>query len=398
MVAAFEAIVGVAHVERPTALRLSGASVASIVRPKHAHELAACLRVAAEAELAVVAHGAGTRQFLGNPLSVASCIRLDLGRISERIEIDADEGIATLDAGVRVGDLAGRLEALGKTSVLSELTPEGTVGGALASDPLRPDGSLDRRLANEVLGIEVALANGELAFAGGRVVKNVTGFDLVRLYCGSLGTLGVITRATLRLRAAPERERIAVARFPSLEVGIEAFASCAAPVGPASAALIPDDSGVQLVTRLVGDARAVEQHATRIPGDEVPPERWEQLRRSLATPPPAGRARVRLSARPSDVADLCLAAAGAVGVASLRVVLPSVGSVVAEVQDSALPRLFEVAERLDALFFAERAPDAGPAPCDVFGPPPGSLALMRALKTRFDPRRVLAPGRFVGGI
>jgi glycolate oxidase FAD binding subunit len=80
------------------------------------------------------------------------------------------------------------------------------------------------------------------------------------------------------------------------------------------------------------------------------------------------------------------------------VVLPSAGSVVAEVDDSELPRLFETADRLDALFFAERAPDAGPAPCDVFGPPPGSLALMRALKTRFDPRRVLAPGRFVGGI
>lgn len=398
MIAAFEAIVGVAHVERPAALRLGGAGVSGIVRPKHARELAACLRVAAEAELAVVAHGAGTRQHLGNPLAAASCLRLDLGRISERIEIDADEGIATLDAGVRVGELARRLGPLRKTSLLAELAPEGTVGGALASDPLRPEWSLDRRLANEVLGIEVALANGELAFAGGRVVKNVTGFDLARLYCGSLGTLGVITRATVRLRAAPERERIAVARFPSLEAGIQAFSSCAASVAPVGAALIPDGSGVQLVTRIVGDARAVEQHVERIPGDEVPRERWERLRFSLATPPPAGRARVRLSARPSDALDLCLATAGAVGLASLRAVLPSAGSVVAEVNDSELPRLYEAAERLDALFVAERAPDAGPAPCDVFGPPPGSLALMRALKTRFDPRRVLAPGRFVGGI
>ncbi len=88
----------------------------------------------------------------------------------------------------------------------------------------------------------------------------------------------------------------------------------------------------------------------------------------------------------------------AAGAASIRAVYPLAGSVVGEIEDAALPRVFGVAERLDALLSAERAPGAGPAPCDVFGPPPSSLALMREVKARFDPRRVLAPGRFVGGI
>ncbi len=395
---AFEAIVGVAHVERSTGLRLSGARVSAAVRPGNAHELAACLRAASEAGMAVVACGAGTRQHLGNPLDTVECIALELGRIREHVEIDPDEGIATLDAGLRLGDLARRLAACGKTSLLADLPPDGTIGGALAADPFVPDWTLDRRLPNEVLGIEIALANGELTSAGGRVVKNVTGFDLVRLYCGSLGTLGVITRATVRLRAVPECERIVCARFPSLEAGIRAFARVAISTEPVAAALRPDGAGVELLYRLTGGAKAVELRAAQIPGETAPLERWLRVRSDLATPPGAGRARVRLSARPSDVEALCRAVIEAAGAASIRAVYPLAGSVVGEIEDAALPRVFGVAERLDALLSAERAPGAGPAPCDVFGPPPSSLALMREVKARFDPRRVLAPGRFVGGI
>jgi len=395
---AFEAIVGVAHVERPSGPRLAGARVAAIVRPGNARELAACLRAASDAGTSIVAYGAGTRQHLGNRLDVVECVRLELGRICERVEVEPDEGIATFDAGVRIGELARAVAACGKTSGLSDLAPDGTVGGALAADPFGPDWTLDRQLRNELLGLEIALANGELTSAGGRVVKNVTGFDLVRLYCGSLGTLGVITRATVRLRAAPESERIVRAHFASLEAGVRAFASAERSTELEAAALRPDESGVELLCRLSGNARAVELLASQMPGESAPLERWHRVRAELATPPGSGRVRVRLSARPSDVAALCRAAAEAVGSSALRGVYPLAGSLVADVDDADLSRLSAVAERLDALFFAERAPGAGPTPYDVFGPPPSSLALMRALKTRFDPRRTLAPGRFVGGI
>ena len=395
---AFEAIVGVAHVERPADVRLGGARVEAIVRPANAHELAACLRAAGEAKLAVVARGGGTRQHLGNPLDTETCIRLELERIAAHVDVDPDEGIATLDAGARVGELAARLEACGKTSLLSDLRADGTIGGALAADPFGPDWTLDRRLPNDVLGLEIALANGELTVAGGRVVKNVTGFDLVRLYCGSLGTLGVITRATFRLRAVPECERIVCARFPSIEAGVGAFASCAVSSEPAAAALRPDGGGAELLCRVVGDARDVEHRAAQLPGESAPSDAWPRARTALATPPGAGLARARLSARRSDVAALCAAAADAVGADTLLGVYPLAGSIVVEVADALLPRVCEAAARVDALFVAERAPGAGPAPCDVYGAPPGSLALMRAVKARFDPQRVLAPGRFVGGI
>jgi len=395
---AFEAIVGVAHVERPDSLWLAGARVVGVVRPANARELAACLRAASSAGTAIVACGAGTRQHFGNPLDARECVRLELGRIDTTVELDPDEGIATLDAGVHIGELAVRAAACAKTSGFSSLPPGGTIGGALAADPFTPDWTLDRRLPNEVLGVDMALANGELTTAGGRVVKNVTGFDLVRLYCGSLGTLGVITRATVRLRAAPECERVVSARFPSVELGVQAFARASLAGEPAAAALRIDGAGAELLCRFVGDEKAVSVQAARLPCDEVSFEAWARLRTELGTAPTPGRARVRVSARPSDVARLCRAVADVVGAEALHSVFPLAGSVVAEVEDAALPRVAAEAERLDAVFLAERAPGAGPAPCDAFGAPPSSLALMRSVKTRFDPRRVLAPGRFVGGI
>jgi glycolate oxidase FAD binding subunit len=168
--AAFEAIVGAAHVERPAGARLAGARVEAIVRPADALELAACLRAAAEARLPVVACGHGTRQHLGNPLDSEECARLELGRIAGHLDVNPEEGVASADAGVRIGELRARLDACGKTSLLTDLPADGSVGGALAADPFGADWTLDRRLGNELLGVEAALANGELAVAGGRVV------------------------------------------------------------------------------------------------------------------------------------------------------------------------------------------------------------------------------------
>ena len=107
---------------------------------------------------------------------------------------------------------------------------------------------------------------------------------------------------------------------------------------------------------------------------------------------------MRLGARPSDVAILCHGLAAAAGAAAPRLALPRSGTVFGLVENAALPAVVELAERAGAVFALERARGAGPAPCDAFGAPPPALELMRALKARFDPARVLSPGRFVAGI
>jgi len=394
----FEAIVGAAHVARPEAQSLCGARVEAVVRPGSAQEVAACLRAATESKLAIVPVGGGSKLGFGNPLDTSVCIRLELARLGEHAELDPDEGIAELDAGVPLAEVARRAAAVGKTTTLDPLHDGATVGGAIAVDPVSPEASLDARLRGDLLGLEVALANGELTRAGGRVVKNVTGFDLVRLYCGSFGTLGVITRAIVRLRAAPERIAVTRARFASLEAALEAFA-VAPPAGAgASAAVRPTDAGAELLTRFAASAAEVEAQLARAAGEPAEVEVWSSLRAELARPPAAGTARVRLGARPSDVAILCHGLGAAAGPAALRLALPRSGIVFAAVENAALAEVAGLAERAGAAFALERPHGAGAAPCDAFGAPPPALDLMRGLKARFDPARVLSPGRFVAGI
>lgn len=394
----FEAIVGAAHVSRPDAETLCGARVLASVRPGSAAEVAACLRAASESGVAVVPVGGGSKLGFGNPLDTPVCIRLELGRLCEHARLDPDEGVAELDAGVPLEALARSAAALGKATLLDPLHAGATVGGAIAVDPVSPEASLDSRLRNELLGLEVALANGEVTRSGGRVVKNVTGFDLVRLYCGSFGSLGVITRAIVRLRAAPERVAVTRARFASLDAALEAFARAAA-AGPAlTAAALETEGGAELLSRVAGSAAEVDAQLARAPGEPVELDAWSRLRAELARPPAPGNARVRVCARPSDVAFLCHGLAVAAGEGAPLLALPRAGIVFARVETRALASVAAFAERAGATFALERAPGAEPAACDAFGAPPPALALMRALKARFDPARVLSPGRFVARI
>ncbi len=394
----FEAIVGAEHVSRPEAQTLCGARVEAIVRPASGAEVAACLRAASESRLALVPVGGGSKLGFGNPLDTRACIRLELGRLREHARLDPDEGVAELDAGVPLEALARSAAALGKTTLLDPLHAGATVGGAIAVDPVSPEASLDARLRNELLGLEVALANGELTHSGGRVVKNVTGFDLVRLYCGSFGALGVITRAIVRLRAAPETVALTRASFASRDAAFEAFAQALLAGPTASAALVAAGGGAELLFRFAGSAAEVDAQLARAPGDPVPLAAWSRLRTELARPPTRGTARVRLGARPSDVAVLCRGLAVAAGEAAPELALPRAGIVFGRVETRALAEVAAFAERAGATFALECAPGAEPAGCDAFGAPPPALALMRALKARFDPARVLSPGRFVAGI
>jgi len=141
----------------------------AIVRPANAREVAACLRAARDEGVAIVAVGSGSRQHFGNPLDAPDCVELELARLTAHVDVDGDEGIATLDAGVKLGELTRRASGCAKTSVLDDLPAGRDAGRALAADPFGPDWTLGRRLKNEVLGVEIALTNGEVVTAGGRV-------------------------------------------------------------------------------------------------------------------------------------------------------------------------------------------------------------------------------------
>jgi glycolate oxidase FAD binding subunit len=393
-VSGFESVVGAAHVAQGPG-EIDGVAIEAVVSPASAEQVAACVKLAADLRVALVARGGGSKLHWGNPLAAKRAVLLDTARLLEPFELRADEGVAILGAGVRLAQLADRLSAQGKLCLLEPLHAGATVGGAIAADPIAPEYALDRRLRSDLLGIEVVLAGGQIARAGGQVVKNVTGFDLVRLYCGSLGTLGVITRASVRLRALPERVRILARSYPDVASGLAgAGALRAAGVEPAGAALRPTPNGVELVWRLAGSDAAVARAAARFPGEDAPVAAWETVRREVVGADAGDRVALRLAARPTDGAPLCAALRAQGG--TLRVALPLAGIVFGELPASGLEPLLGAASSAGWALFVERAPLALRRRIDVFGPEPAGLALMRALKRRFDPDGRLAPGRFAG--
>src|SRR5712692_7631628 len=202
------ALVGQEHV-RPAspADAVAGVQPKLIVDPGTEKELAEVLRLSNEAGLAVIPRGGGTKPRWGNPPSRADLI-LSTARLSAIIEHAWADLTVTVEAGCTIQRLQETLAQHGQRLALDPLWPEKTtVGGVLSTND---SGGLRLRfgaLRDLIIGVTIALPDGTLASSGGKVVKNVAGYDLPKLVTGALGTLGVITRAVFRLHPLPRNTR-----------------------------------------------------------------------------------------------------------------------------------------------------------------------------------------------
>jgi glycolate oxidase FAD binding subunit len=391
----FEGIVGASGVRRLQGEALDGVPIETSVHPRSPAEVASCLAAAGSHRIALVVRGGGTKQGWGNRARADALVRLELGALREPLELQPEEGIATVAAGVRVDAVEEAAGAHGMRTLLDASRAGATVGGTIACDPVGLEYGLDRRLRGDLLGLEVALPNGTLTKCGGQVVKNVTGFDLVRLYCGSLGTLGVITRATLRVRPQPAAARVLVRECVSLEAAHAASAELVAErVEPSGVAIVSAPSP-RLIWKIEGIPDDVAVRAARVRAEIGSESDWGALAQRIAEPAP-GSVRVRLGGRSSDTLALARALEEQAGSTALVALLPLVGVAWADVPASSVGLIFEQCARAHWLLWVECADPDLKERTDVFGPEPAALPLMRTLKQRFDPEGVLAPGRFCG--
>src|SRR5438270_5491519 len=178
-----------------------------IVEPATEQQLAAALRLAHESKLAVIPRGGGTKLSWGNPPSRADLL-LSTARLNRVLEHAWADLTVTIGAGCTIQTLQQTLAQHGQRLALDPLWPEkATVGGILSTND---SGALRLRfgaLRDLIIGVTIALPDGTLASSGGKVVKNVAGYDLPKLATGALGTLGVITRAVFRLHPLPHNLR-----------------------------------------------------------------------------------------------------------------------------------------------------------------------------------------------
>src|SRR5918995_3057509 len=196
-------IVGEEHAREATSEdAVDGVGPSFVAEPGSVEETSELLRFAAEEGLAVSPRGGGTKASLGNPPRELDLI-LSTVRMDEVIEHVPGDQVVRVQAGIRLRDLQERLA--GSDQMLGIDPPEegATVGGAVAANSTGPRRYRYGTIRDLIIGITVILSDGTVAKAGGKVVKNVAGYDLSKLFTGSLGTLGVIANANFRLHPRP---------------------------------------------------------------------------------------------------------------------------------------------------------------------------------------------------
>jgi glycolate oxidase FAD binding subunit len=418
---------------------VAGVAPSFVAVPASLAECSAVLHAAAAARLTVSFRGAGTHLAWGDPPSRCDLV-VATTAMNRVLEHAAGDLIATVQAGVTLGDLRPLLAAAGQRLALDP--PSGsraaarTVGGVIATaaaGPLRLRYGTPRDL---LIGITVVRADGTVARAGGKVVKNVAGYDLGKLFAGSYGTLGLVAEATFRLHPLPAATAWVTMDCADAQAAAAAMrAAVQSPLSPSAAEISRPRRGVPLRTAVLveGTAEGVAERAGRMrdllgPAASLVPEPpwWGRMPQAVAGraagPSGAPETLVRIAFWPGALADVLGSIDAAASAAGLDV---AVGGSAAGVLHAAItaeaspPDVAAFVTRLRGLVSGAGSGDgssavpagAGPpargsvvvlsapgpvrAAVDCWGPMPGAK-LMRAVKEQFDPEHRLAPGRLAG--
>ena len=187
-----------------------------LAEPGSVEEVAEVLRAADAAGLRTVARGGGTKLGWGNPPDGVELV-LSTARLGRVLEHAAGDLVTRVQAGVRLADLQAELAPAGQLLGLDPPEAEATVGGIVAANASGPRRLRYGTVRDLLIGVTVVLADGTVAHAGGKVVKNVAGYDLGKLYTGSLGTLGVVVEAIFRLHPVPAAAAVVAAEVEGPE-------------------------------------------------------------------------------------------------------------------------------------------------------------------------------------
>src|ERR687897_917800 len=246
-------IVGEEHAREATSEdAVDGVAPSFVAEPGSVEETSELLRFAAEEGLAVSPRGSGTKASLGNPPRELDLI-LSTVRMDEVIEHVPGDQVVRVQAGTKLEDLQERLA--GSDQMLGIDPPEtksgATVGGVVAANSSGPRRHRYGTIRDLIIGITVVLSDGTVAKAGSKVVKNVAGYDLSKLFTGSLGTLGIIAQANFRLHPIPEAARTVAVSLQSPQEAQEAAQAIMHSQVEAAAVELHWDDEVRLLTVLV---------------------------------------------------------------------------------------------------------------------------------------------------
>ena len=350
--------------------KIEGAPEGIHVAPRTVDDVARVLRWATESGTPVRVWGGGTRQKLGHP--PAPGIVLSTSRLSDIEVWEPDDLTVVAGAGIGVAELESRLGEKSQTAVLPERPGAATLGGVLATGraSLRRARLLGPR--ERVLEVTMVTGDGRVVRSGGRVVKNVSGFDLHRAAIGAFGSLGVIVQVCLKLWPVPRASATISHADP------ESVSRITRPL-----ALLETNEAWQLfawgtptdIDEIVAKTEGEGRAGLHWPEDPRGSYRW------LLRVPPGRTAEAALRVRPwrflaiHGSGELRLSSEDIEGATDLRGWAEDIGG---------------------SLVLVDHPGED--APLDPWGLPPSTLDLQRRLIAEFDPARIVNPGRLPGGL
>ncbi len=389
---------------------VAGVPARYVASPATTEEVSEVLRLATEHDLRVVARGAGTKLDWGAAPTGLDLV-LDTTRISGVVEHAAGDLVVVVLAGTPVETLQATLADSGQQLALDVAEDGATVGGVVATNTSGPRRMLYGTLRDLLIGVTFVRSDGVVAKAGGKVVKNVAGYDFGKLLIGSYGTLGLVTQVAFRLHPLPMASRVLSAEFRDAEeAGRVAAELTNSQVVPSAVEVDqPADGPVTVTVLIEGTEDGVSKRAavtaqmlgTGVVDGQAPPwfgrypfDASADVGLKLTTEItglPKLLTAVRHAADRHGVPIGVRGSATGVLYAALRAgTKPE--AVAAVVEDLRL-----AAGSYGGSVVVLTAPAAVRDAIDMWGPVPG-LDLMRRLKDQLDPDHRLAPGRFVGGI
>jgi glycolate oxidase FAD binding subunit len=449
-------IVGAAHVvddpRELAAYELDGLSPSVAARPGTPGEIAELVKFAATENLAVIPSGARTKLGIGMPPSRYD-LAIDMARLDRVISHDPGDLTLSVESGISVSKLATALAEHNQFLPLEvPFHDRATIGGTLSSGVDSPLRQLYGTPRDFVLGMEFVTGQGALAKSGGRVVKNVSGYDLHKLFLGAIGSLGIITRVNFRTFPMPQRTATILACFRwangAFEFNRAIQKSLLRPqavevLSPAAASILdaahrgkPFFAGHEtawwVAVAFAGNEGVIERcerelSAMAQSADRDSLESFEKVRQdsqprlwsSICELPAAIQASspraaiLRVSCLPKNFAGLCEGSDSIAKKFSLRIVqvfrgvgVAYIALLPAEENLGTMPQLKQAcAAMLDtsANWWKTSAtipwcPREFKSDINIWGAPRQDFPLMQKVKQAFDPRGIFAPGRFVGGL
>jgi len=386
--------------------------------PANEAELARVLEYANRAEMLVAPRGGGTKMDWG---SAAQSIDLMISsaKFDRILEYAPGDMTVTVGAGVTIAQLQSALAEHRQRLALDPLWPErATVGGVIASND---SGALRVRYGSVrdlIIGITVVLGDGTIATSGGKVVKNVAGYDLPKLMSGALGTLGIITRAVFRLHPLPQESKTLSFSFLNREKANEFMLSIAdSVVVPTGLQMRTGASGnIAVDVRIDGIAAGVAAQAEtvcKLAGNVNPFEPsssmsnvdpW-QAREQLWSSG-ASATLCKLSLLPTQLSSTAEFIREALSDnADWTLLMHSTGLAWLQLDAADCARIADFISSIRAFLASSggtavvlKAPPLLRQKVDLWGSAGTALPLMKRIKEQFDPRGILNRGRFVGGI